>query len=90
MNRNELAAIVAEKCGMTKKDAEAVINAMTETICDALSKGERVQLVGFGAFEVKTRAAHKGHNPVTKEEMLIPETKSPFFKAGKLLKESIR
>ena len=90
MNKNELVSIIAEKCDMTKKDTEKVVNAMTDTICDALKAGERVQIVGFGSFEVKERAAHKGHNPITKEEMMIPATKSPFFKAGKILKDSVR
>ena len=59
-------------------------------ITDALKEGEKVQIVGFGSIEVKSRVAHKGHNPITKEEMMIPETKSPFFKAGKILKDSVR
>ena len=90
MNKNDLVAIIAEKCDMTKKDTEKVVNALTDTICTALQSGEKVQIVGFGSFEVKTRVAHKGHNPITKEEMMIPETKSPFFKPGKILKDSVR
>lgn len=90
MNKNELVSVIADKCEMTKKDTEKVINALTDTICEALKEGERVQIVGFGSFEVKERAAHKGHNPITKEEMMIPATKSPFFKAGKILKDSVR
>ena len=90
MNKNELIAAVAEKCDITKKDAEKAVTAFTDVIYDALAKGEKVQLVGFGSFEVKERAAHKGHNPITKQEIMVPATKTPFFKAGKLLKDSVR
>ena len=90
MNKNELIAVVAEKCEMTKKDTDVIVNAVLDSITEALVKGEKVQLVGFGSFEVKERAAHKGHNPITKEEMMIPATKTPMFKAGKILKDSVR
>ena len=89
MNKAELIDAVAEKCGLTKKDTEKTINSFTEVVCNTLGKGEKVQLVGFGTFEVRDRAAHKGHNPLTKEEIDIPASKSPVFKAGKTLKESV-
>ena len=89
MNKTELVSAVAEKIGSSKKDAENVVGAVFDVISDAMAQGERVQLVGFGSFEVKTRAAHKGHNPKTKSEIVIPETKIPQFKAGKALKETV-
>ncbi|MBE5762432.1 MAG: HU family DNA-binding protein [Clostridiales bacterium] len=90
MNKNELIAIMAEKCNMSKKDAEQALSAVTSTICEELARGGKVQIVGFGSFEVKHRVAHKGHNPVTKEPMTIPASNTPFFKAGKILKESVK
>lgn len=90
MNKNELITVIAQKCDLTKKEAEKVLTAFTETVCETLQKGEKVQIVGFGSFEVKERVEHKGHNPITKEEMIIPATKSPFFKAGKILKDCVR
>ena len=89
MNKSDLIAAIAEKTGTTKKSAEASLNAMTEVITDALVKGDKVQLVGFGSFEVRKRAARKGRNPQTKEEIKIPASKAPVFKAGKALKELV-
>ena len=89
MNKTELIAAVAEKTGMTKKDAERVINATFETITDGLAKGDKVSVSGFGIFEVKTREARIGRNPRTKEEIKIPATKLPAFKAAKALKDAV-
>lgn len=89
MNKNELIAAVAEKADLSKKDAEAAITATFEAITEALSQQERVQLVGFGSFEVKTRAARVGRNPKTREAVQIPASKSPVFKAGKALKDAV-
>ena len=89
MNKTELIASVAEKTGLTKKDAERVINATFETITASLTKGNRVQLSGFGIFEVKTREARVGRNPRTKEEIQIPASRQPAFKASKTLKDII-
>lgn len=89
MNKTELVAAVAEKAGLSKKDAEKVINATVDAITAALKAGDKVQLVGFGAFEVKTRAERTGRNPQTKETITIPASKSPVFKAGKALKDAV-
>ena len=89
MNKTELIAATAEKANLSKKDTEAVITAMLDTITEALKQGDKVQLVGFGSFEVKKRAARIGRNPRTKEEIEIPATVLPVFKAGKLLKDTI-
>ena len=89
MNKTELVAAVAEKIGMTKKDAERVINATVDTITETLVKGEKVSLSGFGIFEVKAREARVGRNPRTKETIQIPATKLPAFKASKTLKDAI-
>ena len=89
MNKTELIAAVAEKVGLTKKDAERVINATVETVTETLVKGEKVQLSGFGNFEVKAREARVGRNPRTKETIQIPATKLPAFKASKALKDAI-
>ena len=89
MNKSELIAAIATKTGSTKKDAEASLNAFVETVTETLVKGDKVQLVGFGSFEVRKRAARKGRNPQTKEEIKIPASKAPVFKAGKVLKEAI-
>ena len=86
MNKSELIAAIAAKTGETKKSAEAALNAFTEVVTDTLVKGDKVQLVGFGSFEVRKRAARKGRNPQTKEEIKIPASKAPVFKAGKALK----
>ena len=90
MNKTELVNAVAEKAALSKKDAEKVINATVDAITAALVAGDKVQLVGFGAFEVKTRAARQGRNPRTKETITIPASKSPVFKAGKALKDGIQ
>ena len=89
MNKAELIAAIAAKTGDTKKAAEASVNAFVEIVTDALVKGEKVQLVGFGSYEVRKRAARKGRNPQTKEEIRIPASKAPVFKAGKALKEKV-
>ena len=89
MNKTELAAAVAEKTGLSKKDAERVVAATLETITQTLQKGEKVQLSGFGIFEVKDREARVGRNPHTKEAIQIPATRLPTFKASKTLKDNI-
>ena len=89
MNKSELIAAMAAKTGDTKKDAEATLNAFVDVVTEALVKGDKVQLVGFGSFEVRKRAARKGRNPQTKEEIKIPASKAPVFKAGKALKELV-
>ena len=89
MNKTELIAAVAEKAELSKKDAEAAITAMVDAITGALSQEEKVQLVGFGSFEVKKRAAHTGRNPRTKEPIEIPASAMPVFKAGKALKDAV-
>ena len=89
MNKAELIAAVAAKTGDTKKGAEATINAFVNTVMETLKKGDKVQLVGFGSFEVRKRAARKGRNPQTKEEIKIPASKAPVFKAGKALKDLV-
>ena len=89
MNKAELVAAVASKTGDTKKAAEASVDAVVAVIKETLVKGDKVQLVGFGSFEVRKRAARKGRNPQTKEEIKIPASKAPVFKAGKQLKELV-
>ena len=89
MNKAELVAAIAAKTGESKKATEAAVNAFTEVIAEALKGGDKVQLVGFGSFEVRKRAARKGRNPQTKEEIKIPASKAPVFKAGKALKELV-
>lgn len=89
MNKTELIAAVAEKTGLTKKDAERVINATIETITSSLVKGDKVQVSGFGIFEVKAREARVGRNPRTKETIQIPATRLPAFKASKALKDAV-
>ncbi|MBQ7416384.1 MAG: HU family DNA-binding protein [Oscillospiraceae bacterium] len=89
MNKKELIAAAAAQAGMTQKDAERVINAALDSITAALAKGERVQVSGFGIFEVKTREARVGRNPKTKEAINIPATKVPAFKASKTLKDAV-
>ncbi|CAB1130109.1 non-specific DNA-binding protein HBsu [Candidatus Hydrogenisulfobacillus filiaventi] len=89
MNKAELIADVAERAGMSKKDAERAVNAMVESIEQALTNGERVSLVGFGTFEVRTRAARVGRNPRTGASLEISSSKVPAFKAGKALKDSV-
>ena len=89
MNKTELVAAMAEKAQISKKDAEAALKAFTDVVADELKKGEKIQLVGFGTFEVSERAARTGRNPQTGEEMNIAASKAPKFKAGKALKDSI-
>ena len=89
MNKAELVAAVAEKAGLSKKDSEKAVNATFDAITAALEAGEKVSLVGFGAFDVKERAARMGRNPRTKEEVEIPATRVPLFKAGKALKDTV-
>ena len=89
MNKTELVAAMAEKTGLSKKDAEAALKAFTDIVAEELKKGEKIQLVGFGTFEVSERAARTGRNPQTGEEMTIAASKSPKFKAGKALKDSL-
>ena len=89
MNKAELVAAVAAKTGETKKAAEASVNAFVEVVTEALKKGDKIQLVGFGSFEVRKRAARKGRNPQTKEEIKITASKAPVFKAGKALKDVV-
>ena len=89
MNKAELVAAVAAKTGDTKKAAEASVDAIVAVVKETLVKGDKVQLVGFGSFEVRKRAARKGRNPQTKEEIKIPASKAPVFKAGKQLKELV-
>ena len=89
MNKAELVEALATKTGETKKSAEASLNAFIEVITEAMKKGDKVQLVGFGSFEVRKRAARKGRNPQTGEEMKIAASKAPVFKAGKALKEKV-
>ena len=90
MNKGDMVSKVADKTGLTKKDAERALDATFETISESLSKNEKVQLVGFGTFEVRKRAARKGRNPATGKEINIPETKVPAFKPGKALKEKVK
>ncbi len=89
MNKSELIAALAAKTGETKKSAEATLNAFIEVVTETLVKGDKIQLVGFGSFEVRKRAARKGRNPQTKEEIKIPASKAPVFKAGKALKDLV-
>ena len=89
MNKAELVSAVAEKTGMSKKDSEKAVNAAFDTITEALAAGDKVQLVGFGAFEVKERGARIGRNPKTKESITIAASKVPTFKAGKALKDAV-
>ena len=89
MNKTELIAEIACKTGLSKKDAEAAITATVEAVTQALTQGEKVQLVGFGSFEVKHRAARVGRNPHTKEAIDIPATSVPVFKASKALKDTV-
>ena len=89
MNKPELAAVVAEQLGLTKKETERVITCAFEAISAALAHGEKVQIAGFGAFETKERNPHIGRNPKTGEAVEIPATKAAVFKAGKKLKEKV-
>ena len=89
MNKAELIAAAAEKAGLSKKDTEKAVTTALEAITEALVKGDKVQLVGFGSFEVKVRGERIGRNPQTKEEIKIPAPKTPVFKAGKALKDAV-
>ena len=89
MNKTELIAAAADKAGLSKKDTEKAVTAALDAITEALVKGDKVQLVGFGAFEVKERGERIGRNPQTKEEIKIPASKAPVFKAGKALKDAV-
>lgn len=90
MNKADLIAAVAEKAELSKKDAEKAVNAVLSAIEEALARDEKVQLVGFGTFEVKNRAERIGRNPQTKEQITIPASKVPSFKAGKALKDAVQ
>ena len=89
MNKQELVSAVSARCGLSKKDTEATISATLDAIVNALAAGERVQLMGFGSFEVKERAARTGRNPQTNETIEIPASKAVNFKAGKALKGNL-
>lgn len=89
MNKTELVAAVAEKANLSKKDADAAVAAVIASVEDALKAGEKVQLVGFGTFEVRERSARQGRNPQTGKTVEIPASKVPAFKAGKALKDAI-
>ena len=90
MNKTELINAVAETSGLTKKDSEVALNAILDTIQNAMKNGDKVQLVGFGSFEVKERAARTGKNPATGATIEIPASKAPALKAGKALKDAIQ
>ena len=87
MNKTELVAAMADQAGLSKKDAEAALKAFTDVVAAELKKGEKIQLVGFGTFEVSERAAREGRNPQTGKSMKIAASKAPKFKAGKALKD---
>ncbi len=89
MNKTELVAAVAEQAGLSRKDAEVAVKAFTDVVADALKNGDKIQLVGFGTFEVSERAAREGRNPKTGESMKIEACKTPKFKAGKALKDLV-
>ncbi|NLN06072.1 MAG: HU family DNA-binding protein [Firmicutes bacterium] len=90
MNKSELISLVAEKAGMTKKDTEKVVNAVFDGIGESLAKGDKVQVIGFGTFDVRERKAREGRNPATGETITIPAVRVPVFKAGKALRESVK
>lgn len=89
MTKAELVTAIAEKTGLTKKDSEKALAAFVDSVTESLAKGEPIQLVGFGTFEVRERAAREGRNPRTKETITIPATKVPAFKAGRALKDAV-
>ena len=89
MNKTDLIGAIAEKSGLSKKDSEKALAATIDAISDALIAGDKIQLVGFGVFEVKSRAARIGRNPKTKEAIEIPASRTPVFKAGKALKDAV-
>lgn len=90
MNKTELVEAVKAKTKLTKKDAEAAVNAVFDTVVKEVAKGNKVALVGFGTFEARSRAARKGMNPATKQPISIPASKAPAFKAGKAFKDSVK
>jgi len=90
MNKTELVNAIAQKTGLSKKNSEAALNGFIASVEEALQKGEKVVLVGFGTFEVRQRAERKGRNPQTKNEIIRPACKTPVFKAGKGLKEKVK
>ena len=90
MNKTELVSVIAEKADLSKKDAEKALNAFVEAVEGALEKGDKIQLVGFGTFEVRERAARVCRNPQTKEEISVPASKVPAFKAGQALKNIVK
>lgn len=89
MNKATLIAQIAERSGLERKQAEKALEAFIDTVTQALKEGDKVQLVGFGSFEVKERAAHTGRNPATGEAIEIPASKTPVFKAGKTFKDAM-
>ena len=89
MNKTELVAAMADQAGLSKKDAEKALKAFTDVVAEELKKGEKIQLVGFGTFEVAERSAREGRNPQTGATMNIPASKAPKFKAGKALKDAV-
>jgi DNA-binding protein HU-beta len=89
MNKSDLVNAIASKSGLSKKNSEVALNALVESVEGALENGDKVVLVGFGTFEVKKRAARKGRNPQTREEITIPASSAPVFKAGKGLKDKV-
>ncbi len=90
MNKSELINVVAEKADLMKKDTEKVVSAVFESIKESLSKGEKVQVIGFGTFDVRARKEREGRNPATGEAIQVPAAKVPAFKAGKTLKERVK
>jgi DNA-binding protein HU-beta len=90
MKKSDLIQAVVEKTGLTKKDSASAVDAMLEGISNSLAKGDKVQLVGFGTFEVRSRQAREGRNPATGETIKIKATKAPAFKAGKALKDMVK
>ncbi len=90
MNKSDLVSMIAAKSNLTKKDSESALNAFIESVQTSLKKGEKIQLVGFGTFEVRNRSARTGINPRTKQSIKIPASKAPVFKAGKALKDSCK
>ncbi len=89
MTKNELISAVAEQTGLTKKDVDLTVNTVLDTIIDTLSEREKVSFVGFGSFDTRDRSERKGRNPQTKEEIIIPATTVPVFRAGKTLRDAV-
>jgi DNA-binding protein HU-beta len=90
LNKSELISVVAETAGLTKKDTEKLVNAVFDGISEALAKGDKVQVIGFGTFDVRERKAREGRNPATGDTITIPAVKVPVFKAGKSLKDTVK